>query len=69
MSQFFKQAFLASGRKQKPFEQMSQSFEQMLIFLKNTYANHSNSWSIALKGFFKVFEQITNAHTVSSWNG
>ena len=57
MSQFFKQAFLASGRKQKPFEQMSQSFEQMLIFLKTLMQTIQTVDRLHSKAFLKCLSK------------
>ena len=64
MSQFFKQAFLASGQKQKPFEQtvklfkqMSQSFEQMLIFFKTVMQTIQTVDRLHSKAFLKCLSK------------
>ena len=64
MSQFFKQAFLASGRKQKRFEQtvklfkqMSQSFEQMLIFFKTVMQTIQTVDRLHSKAFLKCLSK------------
>ena len=64
MSQFFKQTFLASGRKQtlfeqtvKLFKQMSQSFEQMLIFFKTVMQTIQTVDRLHSKAFLKCLSK------------